>query len=337
MAHRSSTLAASHQTRGIQPASSHGPFRARAASGVTVAGIRTSIVGYGPYRIRVVTRGPASGPAAVVLPGLGGGAYTLAPQVRLLRSLGYTTHLIELPGFGLGPPLGTEDARFDQLAECVIAAADALGVRRALYLGHSLGGGVALHVALRRPELVSGLALLAPAAVGCSLSWMYRLFVIPLVGRALLRPHERGDPTLLRAFGLGRMRRDDGHFVDALSRLDRCSVDAARSTRAIVWANQPQGWRRVRALVMPGDEQAAFMLCARLDELRHIPTLALWGGEDRVISVRDTRYLRRANPDAEIHVARGVGHMLPLEAAEWTNRHLAAFAAWRATATGAAA
>lgn len=176
------------------------------------ASITTRVIGYGRYRIEVVTRGPVGGPAAIVLPGLGGGAYTLAPQVRLLRRLGYTTHRIELPGFGLGPPLRTEDAHFDQLADHVSAAADQLGVREGLFVGHSLGGGVALYVALRRPELVGRLALLAPAAVGCSLSWMYRLFVLPLVGRALLRPHERGTPALLRAFGLGRIRRDDPHF-----------------------------------------------------------------------------------------------------------------------------
>jgi len=301
------------------------------------ASITTRVIGHGRYRIEVVTRGPAGGPAAIVLPGLGGGAYALAPQVRLLRRLGYTTHLLELPGFGLGPPLRTEDAHFDQLADHVIAAADRLAVRRALFVGHSLGGGVALYVALRRPDLVSRLALLAPATVGCSLSWMYRLFVLPLIGRALLRPHERGTPALLRAFGLGRRRRDDPHFVDALSRLDRCSPAAAQSTRAIVWANQPRGWRRVRALVIPGGEQEAFMLCRRLDELRHIPTLALWGAEDRVISVGDTRFLRSANPHAEIHVAQGVGHMLPLEAAAWTNHHLAAFASLPAAAAGEAA
>lgn len=299
--------------------------------------MRTSIIGYGPYRIKAVTWGRPGGPAAVVLPGLGGGMYTLAPQIRLLRRLGYTTHLIELPGFGLGPSLRTEDAHFDQLADHVIAAADHLRVREGLFLGHSLGGGVALYVALRRPELVGRLALLAPAAVGCSLSWMYRLFVLPLVGRALLRPHERGTPALLRAFGLGRLRGDDVHFVGTLSRLDRCSPGAARSVRAIVWANQPAGWRRLRALVLPGAEQAAFMLCARLDELRHIPTLALWGAEDRIISAGDARFLRRADPDVEIHVAQGVGHMLPLEAAAWTNRYLAAFASQPAIGTAAAA
>lgn len=79
------------------------------------------------------------------------------------------------------------------------------------------------------------------------------------------------------------------------------------------------------------------MLCARLEEISHIPTLALWGAEDRIISVGDARFLRRADPDVEIHVAQGVGHLLPLEAAAWTNHYLEAFASQPAAATDVAA
>jgi pimeloyl-ACP methyl ester carboxylesterase len=53
--------------------------------------------------------------------------------------------------------------------------------------------------------------------------------------------------------------------------------------------------------------------------------LVLWGNEDAVISARDAAILRLASPTAEVHLARGIGHMLPLEAAEWTNRHIAWF------------
>lgn len=289
--------------------------------------MRIRTVASGRYRMRVVTRGPADGPAAIVLPGLGGAGYALAPQVRALRCLGYTTHLVGPPGLGGGPALTKEDACFEALADHVGLAADALGVRRALLVGHSLGGGVALHVALRRPELVERLVLLAPAAVGSSLSWMYRLFVLPLVGRALLRPHKRGDPARLRAFGLGRFRRDDAHFVDALARWDDQSPAAARGVRAIVWGNQPHGWDRLAAIIVPGGEQKAFTLRQRLGELRDTPTLALWGSDDRVISPGDSKLLRAAHPGAEIHIARGVGHMLPLEAAAWVDAHLVRFAA----------
>ena len=56
----------------------------------------------------------------------------------------------------------------------------------------------------------------------------------------------------------------------------------------------------------------------RLSELGDVPTLVLWGNEDRVICATDAGRLRD-HASAEVHVARGTGHMLPLEAAAWTN------------------
>lgn len=283
------------------------------------------VVEQGGYRIRIRTRGPAAGPHAIVLPGMGATAKALAPQIRTLRSLGYTAHVIELPGFGLEPALRKEDARMTQLADLVLAAAEAIGVRRAVLLGHSLGGAIALHLALRRPAFVAGLVLLAPAALGRSLHWSYKLFCIPLVGRALLRPYRHGTRSLIRNFLIGRKRRGDDHFVDALLRHDAQSAAKARTMRAIVWANQPPLWRRLVLAIVPGGEQLTFTLRGRLADLGAIPTLVLWGSEDRVISARDARLVRAARPDAEVHVARGIGHMLPLEAPAWTNQHLIRF------------
>ena len=291
--------------------------------------MRETIVEIGGYRVRIRTRGPARGPHAIVLPGLGANATVLAPQIRHLRALGYTAHVIELPGFGVPPALRKEDARFPQLADLVLAAADAIGIRRALLVGHSLGGGIALYAALQRPAFVAGLVLLAPAALGRSLVWTYKLFCIPLVGRALLRPYRHGTRRYLRHFLLGSARRDDDHFVTSLLRRDSSSPAKARSMRAIVWANQPPIWRRLLLLPVPGGEQMAFTLRRRLASLRDVPTLVLWGSEDRVISARDAALLRAANPDAEVHVASGIGHMLPLEAPAWTNEHIAWFDALR--------
>jgi len=291
--------------------------------------MRDAIVERGGYRIRVRTRGPAYGPDALVLPGMGATASELAPQIRLLRTLGYRTHLVDLPGFGLAPALRKEDARFAQLADLVGGVCDALGIRQTLILGHSLGGGIALHVALRRRDLVSGLALLSPAAMGRSLVWTYKLFCVPLVGRALLRPSRQGMRSYLRHFLIGSARRDDAKFVEQVLRQDRYSPARLRSMRAIVWANQPARLRRVGLLLWPGGEQSAFTLRERAAEFRGIPMLVLWGNEDRVISSRDAVAFRALNPDVEVHVARGIAHMLPLEAAEWTNRHITRFDAAR--------
>jgi pimeloyl-ACP methyl ester carboxylesterase len=99
--------------------------------------------------------------------------------------------------------------------------------------------------------------------------------------------------------------------------------------RAIVWANQPSRWRRLLLLPIPGGEQTAYAFGKRLAVLKEIPTLVLWGGDDRVILARDAAIVRSANPNAEVHVARGIGHLLPLEAPAWVNGHITRFAAFR--------
>src|SRR2546425_3492146 len=239
--------------------------------------MKDAIVEYGGYRIRVRTRGPARGPHALVLAGMGETAYTVAPQTRALRGLGYTTHVIELPGFGLAPALRKETARFTQLAELVLAVAKELGVEHALILGHSLGGGIALHIAVQRPAFVAGLILLAPGALGRSLVWTYKLFCLPLIGRALLRPSKQVSRRYLRYFLIGSGRRSDDAFVDRLVRRKSQPLGQVRSMRAIVWANQPSRGRRLLLLPVPGGEQVGYTLRDRIAALADIPTLVLWG------------------------------------------------------------
>ncbi|TMF55762.1 MAG: alpha/beta fold hydrolase [Chloroflexi bacterium] len=287
--------------------------------------MRESIVEHAGYRIRIKSCGPALGPHAVLLPGMGATAVALAPQARALRALGYATHVIELPGFGLTPALRKADARFSQLADMVLHVVGELGIERAVFLGHSLGGGIALQIALRKPAAVAGLVLVAPAGLGRSMLWAYKLYCVPLIGRALLRPYERGTGAFLRRFLIGRARRDDDHFIAQLLRRDRRSPATTRSIRAIVWANQPPRWRRLLLLPFPGGEQVGFTLRGNVAALRDIPTLLLWGTDDRVFTVRDAEFFRLANPTAEVHVARGIGHMLPLEAPRWANEHIAWF------------
>lgn len=276
------------------------------------------------YRFRVTTWGQGA-PHAVVLPGLSADARSLAPQIRELRARYASVHVVDLPGSVLRPSLMRKDASFPNLARMVGCVADSIGVERAVFVGHSLGGGIALHLALERRELVEALVLLAPAALGRSLHWIYKLYCIPLVGRALLRPQPNVSKPFLRRFLVGSGRAADEHFLEMLLRHGSTSRDRAMSARAIVWANQPAWWRRMLLMLLPGGEQMAFSIADRLGEIAGVPTLVLWGREDRVICVRDAERLRAANPAAEIHVARGVGHMIPLEAAAWANRWIRDF------------
>jgi len=288
--------------------------------------MKVRVVSHDGYRLRVTTWG-AGAPHIIVLPGLSADARSLAPQIRAIRPLVGSTHVVDLPGSRLGPALQRKDATFANLASYVGAVADELGIDRALIVGHSLGGGLALHLALERPELVDGLILIAPAALGRSLHWIYKLYCVPLIGRALLKPQPRVSKPFVRRFLVGALRRADDHFVDMIVRLGSRSRDRALSARAIVWANQPSWWRRTILFAIPGGEQLGFAIGDRLRSLPEVPTMVLWGSEDHVICASDAARLRAARPDVELHVARGAGHLLPLEAPAWTNAHLRRFVA----------
>lgn len=251
--------------------------------------------------------------------------HTLAPQIRLLRRLGYVTHVVETPGTALGPALRREHARFGQLASLVVEVLRELSIPRAVIVGHSLGGGIALHLALARRDLVEALVLIAPAGLGRSLLWTYKLFCVPLLGRVLMRPYRRASSGYARSFLVGDARKDDPRFLKTLLRLERPSVAKVRTMRSIVWANTPGRLSKWLYLLVPGGEQLAFSVRARLLELRAMPMLVLWGAQDRVICARDARACAVEGLDAEVHVLPRAGHMLPLEAPAWTGRHIERF------------
>ncbi|TMC76418.1 MAG: alpha/beta fold hydrolase [Chloroflexi bacterium] len=233
--------------------------------------MRVQVTSCERYRLRVTTWGSGAPPHAVVLPGLSADWRALAPQIRTLRRLGWSVHVIDLPGFALQPSLRAADANVVQLADYVAKVIETLAIPRALVLGHSLGGGVALHLALRRPELVIGLVLIAPAALGVSLHWIYKLYCVPLLGRLLLRPSVLRASTI-RQFLVGSGRRSDVRFVARLVRHGISARPRALSARAIIWANQPRRWRKARAHRRETLQGAA--ACGRADRPRRRPLAA---------------------------------------------------------------
>jgi pimeloyl-ACP methyl ester carboxylesterase len=112
-------------------------------------------------RIHYVDEG--SGPPLVLIHGLGGQMHNFTHSLldRLKRD--HRVVILDRPGSGYStrPPHGS--AALGAQAHTIAHFIDALGLDRPLVVGHSLGGAIALTLALDHPEKVSGLALLAPA------------------------------------------------------------------------------------------------------------------------------------------------------------------------------
>src|SRR5437868_3920950 len=103
------------------------------------------------------------GPPLLLVHGLGGAA---SNWVELAPALAATHHVLvpDLPGHGGSSPLPAAPT-LDPFADVVAAVAKREGMLPAAFVGHSLGGLVALRLALRRPKAVSALVLAAPAGI----------------------------------------------------------------------------------------------------------------------------------------------------------------------------
>lgn len=115
---------------------------------------------YHGQRLYHAGRPTAGRPNLVLLHGAGG-SHLVWP--RALRQLPFTDVIaLDLPGHGRSDPPGATSVR--DYAAAVGALVTALGPDRVVLLGHSLGGAVALNVALQPPANLSGLVLLATGA-----------------------------------------------------------------------------------------------------------------------------------------------------------------------------
>jgi pimeloyl-ACP methyl ester carboxylesterase len=135
-------------------------------AGVTDVRARTVTIRNG-LQLRIAESGPASGSPVLLIHGWGACIYTYRYLLPVLGGAGCRVIAFDLRGHGLSDkPGGEASYTATALREDVLALLDALGVARVDLIGHSLGGAVALQVALSTPERVGRMVLAAPVGLG---------------------------------------------------------------------------------------------------------------------------------------------------------------------------
>lgn len=102
------------------------------------------------------------GPAIVMIHGLGGQLRNFSYAMLDPLTADHRVILIDRPGSGYSTAEGDTEPGIHEQAAIIARCIEALGIDRPLLVGHSLGGAVALALATSRPDLVRGLALIAP-------------------------------------------------------------------------------------------------------------------------------------------------------------------------------
>jgi pimeloyl-ACP methyl ester carboxylesterase len=223
----------------------------------------------------------------------------------------FRTIALDLPGFGDSskPIAAPYDAGF--FAAACIELLDALGLERVHLIGNSLGGRVALEIALRHPDRVGRLALLAPA-----LAWRRprpwaplprltrpELGLVQLAPRglveAIIRPLVPGADEGWRAAGVEEFLRT------YLTPAGRAAFYAAAGN---IYLDEPHGndgfWPRLAAL--------------------QADALFVWGRQDRLVPIAFARHVSNAVPHAR-QLELDCGHVPQIERPAETTAAIAAF------------
>ncbi len=234
------------------------------------------------------TRGQQGVPV-VFVHGAGGNHLIWNGQLSALadKARGYA---LDLPGHGRSALPGRTKVR--DYADAVCRFLDALGLERAVIVGHSMGGATAQTLALEYPERVLGLGLVGTGA---------RLKVLPAFIEGVLTDN-----------------RDTIHQVSEAE----FGENADRNLKEL----NEQGMRECNPQVFHDDFVACneFDVMGRLGEIK-APTLIVCGDQDRMTPAKYSQYLAAQIPGAELTIIPGAGHMVMLEKTDEVNRALLAF------------
>jgi pimeloyl-ACP methyl ester carboxylesterase len=215
------------------------------------------------------------------------------------------------PGYGSNPqPAGG----FAANAGDVFAQMDTRGIQRAVLVGHSYGGGVALTAASLAPHRVEAVVLLASVGPGCVNGWD-RLLSAPGTGPLCALAAWRLTPWIARA-RLARLARQRGRPLAPGEHVNWQVWGHPGRDRGRVWRTF---LAEQRALVRELDELAAVV-----PEVQ-APVLLLADPADRLVPLHTARQLATTLPDARLRLVEGTGHHLPRRAPDVVADALAAF------------
>lgn len=217
-------------------------------------------------------------PAVILLHGAGGNHLYWPAEVRRLP--GQRIYALDLPGHGKSE--GVARQSIQDYAETVLDFMDSLKTRKAVFVGHSMGGAIALYLAIHHPSRTLGLGLIATGArLRVSADWL----------------ENTTSPATLPIAINDMIEKSFSPQADARLK------DTARQRMA-----------EVRPSVLHSD----FLACNAYDETPGLgrvktPTLVIYGAQDQLAPAHLSQQLQTRIKNAMLCQVEDAGHMVMLE------------------------
>jgi pimeloyl-ACP methyl ester carboxylesterase len=247
-------------------------------------GVKSEYVDVNGYRLHYFEASPAEGAGTplVLIHGLGARGENWAAMIPALAAKGFHVYVPDLLGYGRSPQPDV-DYSISLEEQTVAAFMQAVHVPRADVGGWSMGGWIAMKLALDHPEMVDRLAIYDSAGVYFPATWQPDLF-IPNDAAGVKKLYGMLSP---RPFKLPDF-----------------------ATEAAVRKLQQNAWviRRSMSAMTNGRDLLDF----RLYKISQ-PMLILWGAQDELIPLSVGRSIHQSVPQSVLDVVDGCGHLAPEE------------------------
>ena len=217
-------------------------------------------------------------PPLVLIHDAGGNHLSWPPEVR--RMPGYRVITLDLPGHGKTEGSGRQSVQ--DYARDVAEFIDGLGLSRAVFVGHAMGGAISLALALDYPNYVAGIGLISSGSR------------LPIPSSII--ENAVNQSTLPQA-------------IKSLQELS-LGPQTPENLKEVIFKRLTE----TRPTLLLDDLLACdrFNLSERLNAIR-TPVLVVCGTDDKLTPIRSSEILSRNIPGAALQTIEGAGHMLVLE------------------------
>lgn len=228
---------------------------------------------------------PGGGIPLVLVHGLGDRDEAWAPMLKRLKRAGFHVYAPDLMGYGRSPKPQNADYSISGEEKFVYDFIQSIGLQKTDLGGWSMGGWIALKLAVDHPEVIDRVVVYDAAGLRFDLPYANTIFD-PKSTDDVQRLFSQMEPTAPPIpLYVGR--------------------DMLRSMQAKQWVID-----RNLSSMFKGDD----LLDDKLAGLQE-PLLILWGGDDRLIPLSVAQRMHQLVPRSELDVLEGCGHLAPARCA----------------------
>jgi pimeloyl-ACP methyl ester carboxylesterase len=251
------------------------------------------------------------GSPVILIHGWGGSASGWLPSFSALSSR-HAVYALDLFNHGLTGKIESGSVKTGDMAKFVADFMTELKIKRAHIIGHSMGGGISLLLAINFPERVEKLVLIDSIGLGKEIERSACLASLPLVGE-IWASQAYGEDIAKYGRNLRASAQNPGiitdELIENLYRVERTPEHAKTVLKIFrLWFN----WT--------GQKKSIYeSIIQKLPDISN-PILIIWGKQDATVPLSHAEFAAKTMPNARLEVIDKCGHVPMFDQPETFNR-----------------